>query len=246
MYIVEYIDVESNTVDPTLVRTLLYRYMDEDTRAFDQHNILFLKPTAFRAYLSQYALLDTFSLEKKYPNSLRISLSGSPFHVIGYLEGHFYELAPAGTIAREVDATTLPHYPTLIGKALAGEHIIIPKASIAKMDLSFPVIILPPLEQVSAGMTVIDMQILNHIETTKRLLRDEKYAILFFRIDPDTLQYRAYTHEGWHIIFSTVSDAAQQTKNLNTLLRTTVKKKRKSLEYVDVRFENKLFYTLKK
>ncbi|MBI4272238.1 hypothetical protein HY621_00080 [Candidatus Uhrbacteria bacterium] len=242
----EYIDVQSTTIDPTFVRTLLYRYMDENIRVFDQHNILFFTPAAFRAYLSQYAVIDTFSLEKKYPNSLRISLSGSPFHVMGYLEGHFYELTPTGTIAREVDATTLPQYPTLINNALAGERIIIPKSSLAKMDLSFPVIILPPMEQIFVNTHVIDARILNHIETTKRLLRDEKYAILFFRPDPSALQYRAYTHEGWYVIFSTASDATQQTKNLNTLLRTTIKKKRKSLEYVDVRFENKLFYTLKK
>ncbi len=246
VFVVEYVNVNSKKIDPTLVRTLLFRYMDENQGIFNQHNILFFQPAAFHSYLSKYVSIDDFSLTKHYPKSLNVTLAGSPFHVVGYREGHFYELSPSGMIAREVDPAAFAGYPTLITRALTGERIIITKNELSKIDLSFPMIILPSLTQDPSTVQILDTKILNHIETVKRLLRDEKYALLFFRIGPEGNDYLAFTNEGWHIIFSALSDATEQAANLKTLLLTTVKKNRKSLDYIDVRFENRLFYTLRK
>lgn len=245
MFIIEYVDVESEKIDPTLARTLLFRYMDEHQGLFDQHNILFFRPLPFRQYLSQFAVIDDFTLTKRYPKSLHMTLVGSPFHVIGYWEGHFYELSPSGSIVREVDPAPFSAYSTLISKALTGQRTAILKDSLKAIDTSFPVVLLSSPQQADQDANNLNENILTHIETMKRLLRDEKYVILFFRIDPSGHQYRAFTHEGWNILFSDLSDATQQATNLKTLLQTTIKKKRKLLDYVDVRFENRLFYSLR-
>jgi hypothetical protein len=119
------------------------------------------------------------------------------------------------------------------------------KDSLKKMNLSFPVILLPSASTTTASTPPLSSTLIGHIETVKRVLGNEKYAILFFQIDESGRQYRAYTHEGWHILFSTLADARTQAQNLKTLLQTAIQKKRKSLDYVDVRFDTKLFYTFR-
>ncbi len=246
-FVIEYVDVESDRIDPSLVRTFVFRYMDEHQGFFSQYNILFIQPKSLKEYIARYAIIDEFSLIKSYPKRIRISINGSPFRVMGYSEGHFFEMSPNGSRGREVDALAFAYYPALIKTAQTAKRVHASKDLLKKMDLTFPLILFDEAETENTVNRAQDsIPIVPHIESVKKLLGNEKYALLFFRIEPSGFEYRAFTNEGWQILFTSRQDPAVQAENVKTLIGLTIKKKRKMLDYIDVRFENRLFYTFRK
>ncbi len=56
---------------------------------------------------------------------------------------------------------------------------------------------------------------------------------------------RAVTSEGWAIYLDASSNVAEQLDNAQTILKTKVGGDRKNLDYIDVRFGDKIFFKLK-
>ena len=63
-------------------------------------------------------------------------------------------------------------------------------------------------------------------------------------IDSDR-DYKLYTEDGWHIILGKGTDINAAVSNLDILLREKVRGNRNLLDYVDLRFGNKIFYKFK-
>jgi len=57
--------------------------------------------------------------------------------------------------------------------------------------------------------------------------------------------YEFYTEEGWQILTNVKNEPSQTFANLMTTLNFEVKEKRKKLDYVDLRFGNKVYYKFK-
>lgn len=70
---------------------------------------------------------------------------------------------------------------------------------------------------------------------------EQEYSVRQFTLREDG-SMRARTKEGWDVILDDSSDPAQSLANLHTSLTQEIKDKRLELEYVDVRFGNKVFY----
>ena len=57
--------------------------------------------------------------------------------------------------------------------------------------------------------------------------------------------YEIYLKEGWYVILNNENEPESSFNNLELVLGETVKEKRSKLEYVDLRFGNKVFFKLK-
>ncbi len=61
----------------------------------------------------------------------------------------------------------------------------------------------------------------------------------------DGKEYEVYLKEGWHILLNSKNEPNSSFNNLLLILDSNVKEKRPKIEYVDLRFGNKVFYKFK-
>jgi hypothetical protein len=72
----------------------------------------------------------------------------------------------------------------------------------------------------------------NNMDVSKIVLKDDG-------------EYEVYLKEGWHIKLNSKNEAALSFNNLQLVLNENIKEKRSTLEYVDLRFGNKVFFKYK-
>lgn len=61
----------------------------------------------------------------------------------------------------------------------------------------------------------------------------------------DSGLYEIHLDEGWYILFNEKNNAETVSENLELILENNIKEKRPQLEYIDLRFGNKIFFKLK-
>jgi len=80
----------------------------------------------------------------------------------------------------------------------------------------------------------------------KNLTKQSKIsADEFILNDRDSKIMNVITNEGWKIIFDRQNDWETQLQVLNIILKDKIKEKRKLLNYIDVRFENRSYFQYK-
>jgi len=77
-----------------------------------------------------------------------------------------------------------------------------------------------------------DLLIKNDINVVKIILKDEGI-------------YEVYSKEGWYILLNAKNEPNPSFNNLKLVLDTQIKEKRAKLEYIDLRFGQKVFFKLK-
>ncbi len=77
-----------------------------------------------------------------------------------------------------------------------------------------------------------DLLVKNDINIVKIVLMDEG-------------MYEVYSKEGWYILLNTKNEPNPSFNNLKLVFDTQIKEKRLKLEYIDLRFGQKVFFKLK-
>ncbi len=245
LFRIEYINVSASGIDPGYVRTLLFRYMDTHNGVFSEQNLLFLNTKKASENLADVLHIDTISFDKKFPKTLHVSISGKPFRAVVYHQGRFYDLSSQGKIMQEIDGAALGSYPILLRQYAAAGSLRIPKKQAAKKALPFPIILFDDIGTQSLSDVQINGGILSTILDSVKEFTKDTVPIFIFRVGSSQGDFIATTFEGWYIRLSSGEDIQDQWKRLQTFLLSIDKKTRKSLDYIDVRFGNRIYYKSK-
>jgi cell division septal protein FtsQ len=99
-------------------------------------------------------------------------------------------------------------------------------------------------QAVALGSRVGSQEWIKNIITAREVLMKVGISAAEFSIPPDSFdEFDAKTAEGWKIFFSNSADVTQQISSLAILLRDKLPaEKRKSLEYFDLRIQDRIYY----
>ncbi len=97
------------------------------------------------------------------------------------------------------------------------------------------------------GQKVISKQALSDlVKTRSDLLKQFSIGILNFEIKSSVLkELRAYTSQGWYIVFDWSRNLGEQLEDLKLVLEKKIKENSQNLEYIDLRIKRRAYYRLK-
>lgn len=166
----------------------------------------------------------------KFPQVSEIELSRNFY---GEITAKVVEKSPAGVLCNIADC----FYYDKSG-------IVFEKSS---RDFNPKIKINPPEYYITIGKKEVSEQIVKIAAQTQKIL-SENFAIenSDFILSSDQKIFTAKTSEGWKIFFEPSEDMSSQVQNLDILLKQKISSQdRKKLDYIDLRFGNKIFYKKK-
>ena len=249
-FAIERIDVlASGGIDPEHVRSILFEEMDTRRFLLAQNGNIFLFDTvsALNAIRASFAV-DVLSLRKVFPATLQVTISGKSFAGIWCTQGICYKLFTDGRVSQQVDIVAMGIDPSELPDSFhtTTTFVFQKKKGNTPRGLDMPLFIdeknnpLPndqsPLISSSALASTGDMV---------KLLAEKGISAIFIKTYTQSADMTAVTDEGWSILFTPFEDIPSQSQNLQTVLNTKIKKDRKKLRYIDVRFQNHIYYTFR-
>ncbi len=243
LFRIEYINVSATGIDPGYVRTLIFKFMDTHAGVFSAQNLLFFNTSRASENLAEVVHIDTISFDKKFPKTLHVTITGKPFRAVVYHQGRFYDLSSQGKILQEIDGSALGPYPVFLTQYTnAGGFLRIPKKQASKEALSFPLIMFDTSGTSTLSDFQIDSTTLSAILDSAKTFTRDTGPIFFFRVGSEQGNFTAVTFEGWSLRLSSGENIRDQWQRLQTFLTSIDKTARKSLDYIDLRFGNRVYY----
>lgn len=247
-FAIERIDVVAQgDISPQDVRSVLFKKMDEQRFLFGRNGNIFLfdKESALDALETSFAV-DTVFIQRVFPATIQVTISGKAFAGIWCTQGNCYALTMDGKISRQVDAASLGVDTSKFPESFYTSSTISLQRTkkIDAQPLSLPLFIdeknnLPPQDQ----SPLISSLALGSIREMVGSLLEKKIPIVYIKTHYQSADTTAITEEGWSILFTPFEEIRPQVENLQTILDTKIKKNRKKLKYIDVRFQNHIYYT---
>lgn len=100
--------------------------------------------------------------------------------------------------------------------------------------------------EIILGAEVTEQKLMKFIVNFKDwMAKNSDAAVNEFSVEDEERHLRGSAAEGWYIIFNDFQPAEAQGFIVKKVLEEEIKEKRKDLEYVDLRLENKVYYKLK-
>lgn len=241
VFTIEFVDIEAEGgIEQSAVRTQMFAQMEQKRFwLFSQKNIFFFSPSEAKEALSQRFVLERVEISKRFPHTLRISAVGKPFRLLLIGKGTVFDLASDGS----------PSVDLAEDRSDANRTVVYARALATSSDRGA---VPPPKEEIDAPLVLsdspsLDTQIVAFIRTVFAQSRDRGYRPLLFEHSQQTPTIRLKSRQGWDILFSSIEDADQQIKNVETILDTYFQKKdRRTIDYIDVRFDRRVFYKVDK
>lgn len=100
----------------------------------------------------------------------------------------------------------------------------------------------PAAPEIGKNMLLTDQ--FKNLIIFKNLLAGRDINIQKINLKEDGI-FELYASEGWYLILSEKNEPTPSLNNLELILDGTIKDQRPNLEYIDLRFGNKVFYKLK-
>jgi hypothetical protein len=249
-FAIERIDVSaSGGIHPQDVRSVLFKNMDERRFFFIRNGNIFLfdKESALKD-LRNFFAVDTVEIQKKFPSSLAVAISGKPFAALWCTSGFCYALYTDGTVSKQVDAIAMgvdfSKLPASFHGTSTGALLRAKKQRTRQLEI--PLFIDEKNEAISQENTsLISPSALTIARDMFQRLTEKKIPIAYIRTHTQSADTTAVTQEGWDILFTPFEPADAQVENLQTVLFEKIKDKRKNLKYIDVRFQNHIYYTFR-
>jgi cell division septal protein FtsQ len=193
---------------------------------FSQNNIfIFDEKTAEKTISEKYAL-NFFKINKRLPGTLQISLEEKKPAIIWKTTDKFYLIDWGGAIISEISSEEVPGYP---GNQPGAKMAVVfddSNASVAVKDEILNSQIIQNINYLqnnlpqTTGLQISNMAMASHDDPT----------------------IRCATDEGWEAYFSLASDLSTQINKLKIFLEQKNKDERRGLQYIDLRFEDRVYY----
>lgn len=98
-------------------------------------------------------------------------------------------------------------------------------------------------DEISLGARIAEPKTVKFIlDARDWLAKNSDVSLAEFSIDKEDRQLRGLTSDGWQIVFNDSQTAAEQGFIIKKILEQEIKDKRRDLEYVDLRIENRIYY----
>jgi len=201
---------------------------------FSQKSLLFFDAGELEKHLTQNYIFSGLEIKKQPLHKLTIDVQEeiAPFFWFG--GGKKYYLNPAGLAIKEVSNQDL-----LVQDGGEGTAII----RFSPSETNYPVVFDQSNSEVRLGQSTIDPAEVNFItELTNAVANSADFEIARYMIaSPGPLDLILVTTEGWQVYFRLTEPLDQQFNKLLMLLQQRLGN-RANLEYIDLRFAEKVFY----
>ncbi len=190
---------------------------------FRQSNIFIFDEKSLSKNINAKYFLNNLAINKDLPSTLIIQIKEKTSKLIWVTNNKNYYLDLSGTVIGEVAAL-----PTAETEGVSSAK-------------NLPIIYDESNKEVNIGEKVLEeSRVLAVIELTERILQFTGVEIDFYKLI-NGIELRAITKEGWYILFAD-DNIENQLKKLDLILKEKIKEKRKNLEYIDLRFEDRVYY----
>ncbi len=143
-----------------------------------------------------------------------------------------------------ISASTSPAAPISDSCAFIDERGFIFQQAPTFSGVIFPKFFDERQQPADIGKEMIpDAEFQKLLSFSELLLKKDINVIKIILKDDET--YEVYLKEGWYILLNSKNEPNPTFNNLELILDATIKEKRPQLEYIDLRFGNKVFYKLK-
>lgn len=207
-----------------------------------QSGILIASKETIVAALNERYVLETLTVTKTPPHTLTIELKERISAVLLQMSDGGQGLVDLqGTVTRlyapEEALDVIPKQgPTL-------------EEQQGKSRTSYPVLYDDKHETIKLREKAVRPEVIAAVISLPKLLETRLKREVFFsqaHIDGKSAQtLRVVTSAGWAIYVDATADLAEQMKNAEMILRTKIGNDRSDLDYIDVRFGDKIFFKLK-
>lgn len=245
-FVIDYVDiVGANGLDMTGVRRLVFAQMEQQRHyIFPQKTIWFFDSEATRHHIWEEYAISKLSIEKRSPNTLKINVFEEPFQAIWYTKGKYYKVDGRGIIIKEVDADLLGALPYALPPADNAGVIAPIRKPAAKEPLKAPSLLF--IQDVTnsdteSGREVLSSHVVQALASLRERLAPQQIKVYYIATKPGEHDVEVMTTERWVIKINAFERIEQQIDNLRIVLAQRVKETRPDLEYVDVRFDNRIY-----
>lgn len=168
--------------------------------------------------------IDSVTVSKKFPNTVVVAITEFNPQVVYAREGSFYLLNEQGRVVDIVSENTRGDLPLVLGTS-TDEAFLPGDDSENERIIS---------ESATKFMSALSKEF-------PKFFPD--FTLTEFTFEPESIELHAHTSLGWYILFDPTVDLNVQLSNLSRVYNEKISNgERKSLEYIDVRLENYVYY----
>lgn len=245
IFTIEYVDIEASPgIHPTAIREIVFSQEDQKRLLIlPQKNLFVFSRSQLIREISRRFVIDSIEVKKEFPHTLRITLSGQPFRLILVYDKKIFDMASDGSVASELSEEPTNGKPVLVvAHALASDGDA--RGAVKSTDvIDAPIV---RLDESVGGSDVdqltLDADTISFIRAAFSFAREQRYQPLYFTVTRENPTIKMKTREGWDVLLTSLESPEKQMKHLRSVIDTTIKQDRKKLDYVDVRFDNRVFY----
>ncbi|MBP6942628.1 MAG: hypothetical protein KBB55_01140 [Candidatus Buchananbacteria bacterium] len=180
-----------------------------------ERHYVWLNESRLRRDIESRYSLNKLELKKGW-KTLNVTIEEKIAYIIIYNQDKFYFADANGTVIKEIGESEASHYWQRFPVLNVGQH------------------------EVAISSTITTSKMVTLLLDLDAKLREQKFPIQGYETrGVDTLVY--VSRDGWRAFFSPERPAAESLDNLRLVLEQKVPDKNK-LEYIDVRFGEKVFY----
>lgn len=236
MFTIEFIDITATGgIDEQSVRSYAFEQMDTARFVlFPQKNIFFFSTAELSHTIAKRFAVDMIQITKRLPHTIHVRIEGKPFRILALRDNRVLDLARDGSVSIDLTEdhsfrqSSVIYARTLSG-ALSPDAVVPPKE-----DPDAPIV-----RGNGEGLTA---EALTFITQLFAMVSERGYHPLYFTLYHESPTLEMKTREGWRVLFSLLEDAEKQRDNTQIILDTYFKDSRAALDYIDVRFDNRVFY----
>lgn len=190
-------------------------------------NIFILSTTAITDQLYEaFPRISAVTVKKIFPHKITLSITERPKDTI-WCAGGQREILPPACFFIDERGTLFQEAPFLRGNMLS--RFFDERAS----------------TEVSVGMSVLTMEEKNMLDGVRQELSDVLGVEIAYITIKDGPVFSLLTNEGWSALINTRIDIQESVENLRLAFARTLRDKRDALDYIDLRFGDKLYYKYK-
>lgn len=208
---------------------------------FPEDNYFTFDKVLLAKRIRQQFVLEKLDISKSFPHGINIELEEKTSVATWVTNNKYYFLDAKGIAVKESPY----NFFDAGGKSVVkkGEAEISLASNPRDISEGLPLVYDENNREVKLGETVVDESIIVLTLNLSGYLPKEGIEVQSFTVSEEknrTLKVK--TEEGWQIYFNYIADLNTQLNNLKTVLAEKIGSARKNLQYIDLRFGNRVYF----
>ncbi|MDX9892978.1 MAG: FtsQ-type POTRA domain-containing protein [Patescibacteria group bacterium] len=201
---------------------------------FNQHNILFFSKSQLRQKLDSYYLLERIKIKKRYFSGLDIEITERPSGLVWSSDNKYYYLDLSGKVLREIQPDNV-----VIVEGQGTTNLVRNQAESVK----YPLVTDLSNSEVFINQQAASEKLIRFVLGFSDLItRSGDFVVSHYEIfKSNTREIEMVTKAGWRVKLNIEETPESQAELLLAVLQQRVKD-RNNLEYIDLRFGDKIFW----